>query len=52
MSQSEKTVTFGLGDEDLIDSLFIFWPNGLSELYQDISSNQEITILEKSGVLN
>ena len=51
MSQSEKTATFGLGYENTIDSLFVYWPNGLKELYQNIRSNQEITILELSGII-
>lgn len=51
MSQSEKTVTFGLGNENSIDSLFVYWPNGLIELYENIPSNQESTILEQNSVL-
>ena len=51
MSQSEKTVTFGLGSNNTIDSLFVYWPNGLTELYENIPSNQEITVLEQNGLI-
>ena len=51
MSQSEKTVTFGLGSNKTIDSLFVYWPNGLTELYENIPSNQEITVLEQKGLI-
>ena len=51
MSQSEKTVTFGLGSNNTIDSLFVYWPNGLIELYENIPSNQEITVLEQNGLI-
>jgi hypothetical protein len=51
MSQSEKTVTFGLGSNSTIDSLFVSWPNGLTELYENIPSNQEITVLEQNGLI-
>ena len=49
LSQSELTATFGLGDHQKVDSLFIFWPNGNKEVFYDIEINKEILIKENSG---
>jgi len=49
VSQSEKIATFGLGEKSIVDSLRVEWPSGHVDLFFDIESNQEISIVEGSG---
>jgi len=49
LSQSEITATFGLGEHQKIDSLFVCWPSGNKEIFYDIEINKEILIKENSG---
>jgi len=49
LSQSEMTATFGLGEHQKIDSLFVCWPSGNKEIFYDIEINKEILIKENSG---
>ena len=49
LSQSEMTATFGLGEHQKIDSLFVCWPSGNKEIFYDIEINNEILIKENSG---
>ena len=46
MSQLEKTVTFGLGEADRVDSLIVYWPSGQLERLGPLTANQEITLTE------
>ena len=46
LSSSEKTVTFGLGDHDFVDSLRVNWPNGQSHIFYDVNKNQEIVVVQ------
>ena len=48
LSQSELTATFGLGENQKIDSLFVYWPSGNKEIYYDVEINKEILIKENS----
>ncbi len=49
LSGYEKTLTFGLGGHNQIDSLLVEWPNGKSEIFTEIGANQEIRIEEGAG---
>ena len=51
MSHSETTVTFGLGSEEALDSLYIYWPNGSMERFHNIHGGKEINITEGQGKL-
>ena len=51
MSHSETTVTFGLGSEETLDSLYIYWPNGSMESFHNIHGGKEIDITEGQGRL-
>ena len=51
MSHSETTVTFGLGSEEVLDSLYVYWPNNSMEMFHDIHSGKEINITEGQGKL-
>jgi hypothetical protein len=51
MSHSETTVTFGLGSEEVLDSLYVYWPNSSMEMFHNIHSGKEINITEGQGKL-
>jgi hypothetical protein len=51
MSHSETTVTFGLGSEEALDSLYVYWPNGSMERFHNIHGGKEINITEGRGKL-
>ena len=51
MSHSETTVTFGLGSEETLDSLYIYWPNGSMERFHNIHGGKEVNITEGQGKL-
>ena len=50
-SQSEKTVTFGLGEARAIDVLEIRWPSGRIDRFEDVAPNQELILVEGSEEL-
>ena len=50
-SQSEKTLTFGLGQWRAVETLEVRWPSGLVEVFEDVASRQELLLLEGSGEL-
>ena len=45
-SQSETTLTFGLGKKEQVESLQIIWPSGQVDLHTNIAVNRPITIVE------
>mgnify|MGYP000022308557 FL=1 len=47
MSHSETTTTFGLGKNQMVDSLYVYWPNNKVDIFLDIQSSQEILIVEE-----
>ena len=51
LSQSEKTLTFGLGKSVIIDSLEINWASGDIDKFYDIKANQTLQITENSKSL-
>ena len=51
MSHSETPVTFGLGNAEKLDSLYIYWPDGTKEIFNNINGGQEINIIEGQGKL-
>lgn len=50
-SQSEAVLTFGLGQDDLVDSLEIVWPNGATQTLDNLAVNERITIHETNRLL-
>ncbi len=50
-SQSELTLTFGLGSQTSVGSLRVTWPDGKSELTGPIKADQIVTLKEGAGVL-
>ena len=49
-SQSELTLTFGMGRNDLATRVEIEWPGGKTERIKDLAANRLYTIREGSGV--
>ncbi len=50
LSQSEKVVSFGLGESTHVDSLIVQWPSGQEDIFTDLKGNQEIKVIEGSKV--
>ncbi len=46
LSQNLVPVHFGLGMHDMVDSLFISWPNSKQEVFYNILTNQTVLIIE------
>ena len=46
MASHEPLVHFGLGDEKQIKKLTVHWPSGHTQSFEDIDSNQRLTIVE------
>ena len=46
LSQSEKIVTFGLGELEQIDSLKVNWSSGKKSIFHNLALNKEIEIFE------
>lgn len=51
LSQSEKTVTFGLGGQREVSSLEVTWPSGRTEQFKDVAPDQTVLLIEGSGEL-
>ena len=45
-SQSETTLTFGLGKAELVESLQVIWPSGQIDQYKNLTVNRLITVIE------
>ena len=50
LSQSEKTLTFGLGSADRADTLTVRWPDGRLERHVGIPAGHEVHVVEGEGV--
>ena len=49
LTSAEKTVTFGLGNNESVDTLRIHWPAGSVDEFTNVQKNQEIVIVEGTG---
>lgn len=49
LSQSSKTVHFGLGDLNQIDEVIVEWPSGQREIFSDIEPGKRYTLTEGSA---
>lgn len=52
LSQSELTLTFGLGTEKQIDKLQVYWPAGSVDSFANLAAGSEVTIEEGKGLKN
>jgi hypothetical protein len=46
LSQSERVLTFGLGDRTLVDEVHIRWPDGSSQQVRDVAIDALTTIVQ------
>jgi hypothetical protein len=52
LSQSELTLTFGLGSSQKADSIEVHWPSGQSDKLSGVSGGQVITVEEGKGLVD
>lgn len=46
LSQSERTLTFGLGSARFVEELSVRWPSGTIERFEHVAAGQEVQITE------
>ena len=49
-SQSESVATFGLGKDNMVDTLQVSWPSGKKDTFQNLDINQEILLTEGAAL--
>ena len=49
MSNSVVPVHFGLGDAETVDLIEVYWPSGKTQRIENVSVNQELTVVEPTG---
>ncbi len=49
-SQSELTLTFGLGRDPRVSAIAVQWPSGKTQTFTAVAANQNITIDEERGL--
>ncbi|MFY0598202.1 MAG: VCBS repeat-containing protein [Cyclobacteriaceae bacterium] len=52
LSHHSKTIHFGLGEEDNIDSLIVKWPGGNVDVFKDLNINQTYLVSEKKELFH
>ena len=50
MSFNSLTAEFGLGQESMVDSLEVVWPNGATERFSDVHVNQRVVVTQGNGI--
>ena len=51
LSQSEKTLTFGLGSSAVIDTMIVDWPDGTRDEYTAIGTDVELHLVHGQGIV-
>ena len=51
-SQNSLEIIFGLSDQEMIDSLVVYWPSRMIDKFYSIDSGQTLNILEGNGENN
>lgn len=49
LSASEQVATFGLDEQQAVDSLIVHWPNGQTDRLIDVQGGQQLRIVEGMG---
>ena len=47
LTQVELPLTFGLGTASSVNRLEVFWPNGVKDVYKDLTINQNHIFLQR-----
>lgn len=50
LSSNDPRMHYGLGDQKIIEKIEVRWPNGESEVFENIKVNQYITITKGTGI--
>ena len=50
MSFNSLTAEFGLGQELMVDSLEVVWPNGATERFSNVHVNQRVVVTQGNGI--
>ena len=50
MSFNSLTAEFGLGQESMVDSLEVVWPNGVVERFSGVHVNQRVVVTQGNGI--
>jgi enediyne biosynthesis protein E4 len=50
LSQSELPLTFGLGKEDRVGRMVIYWPSGINEDYKNLAAGKAYDCIEGKGI--
>jgi enediyne biosynthesis protein E4 len=50
LSQSELPLTFGLGKEDRVERMVIYWPSGINEEYKNLAAGKAYDCIEGKGI--
>jgi hypothetical protein len=51
LSQSELTLTFGLGSSNHADAIEVQWPSGQVDKLANVAASQTITVQEGKGIV-
>jgi hypothetical protein len=51
LSKSESTLHFGLGDQPVVDSLIVYWPDQRVQKMYNVQGNQVLTLDHRNSVL-
>ena len=51
-SQSESALTFGLGDDDVVQKIEIIWPSGQTQSFDNVAAGRRITLHETNGIVD
>ena len=49
-SQSELTLTFGLGRDARASAVVVQWPSGKTQTFTAVAANQDVTVDEERGL--
>ncbi|MEO8497825.1 MAG: ASPIC/UnbV domain-containing protein, partial [Planctomycetota bacterium] len=48
---NQRQLVFGLGAETSVDRLTVLWPSGMTQVFAQLSPNQELLIVEGGGLV-
>lgn len=52
LSNNDPRIHIGLGKDNKVDQLTIYWTNGASEVYKNLSADRYLKIKEGKGIIN